>query len=274
MPLTEQRVQELTALCRQFRVDVLRAINRAQSGHCGGSLSVCEILTLLYQEKAHLNPKAPKDPDRDRIILGKGHAAPMQYINLAHLGYFPETDMERLRQFGSHLQGHPSFHTPGVEMPSGPLGIGLGAAQGMALGLRLQNRSAHVYAVLGDGEINEGTVWETAMSCAKYNLDNLTAILDYNKVQLDGTNDEVMPLGDVEAKWASFGWNVLRCDGHSISALSDAVDAALAHKGQPTIIIADTIKGKGVSFMEGKSSWHGAALSDENLAIALKELEG
>lgn len=274
MPLTEQRVRELTALCRQFRIDVLRAINRAQSGHCGGSLSVCEILTLLYQEKANLNPAAPKEPDRDRIILGKGHAAPMQYINLAHLGYFPESDMEELRQFGSHLQGHPSFHTPGVEMPSGPLGIGLAAAQGMALGLRLQHRSAHVYAVLGDGEINEGTVWETAMSCAKYGLDNLTAILDYNKVQLDGTNDAVMPLGDVEAKWASFGWNVLRCDGHSISALNDAVDMALRHKRQPTIIIADTIKGKGVSFMEGKSSWHGAALSDENLSIALRELEG
>lgn len=274
MPLTEQRVQELVALCRQFRVDVLRAINRAQSGHCGGSLSVCEILTLLYQEKAHLNPADPKDPGRDRIVLCKGHAAPMQYINLAHLGFFPKTDLDSLRQFGSHLQGHPSFHTPGVEMPSGPLGIGLGAAQGMALGLRLQGNPAHVYAVLGDGEIDEGTVWETAMSCAKYRLDNLTAVLDYNKVQLDGTNDEVMPLGDVEAKWSAFGWNVLRCDGHSIPALSDAVDAALAHRGQPTIVIADTIKGKGVSFMEGKSSWHGAVLSDENLELALKELEG
>jgi transketolase len=274
MPITETRAAELTELCRQFRIDVLKAINRAQSGHCGGSLSVCEILTLLYQEKAHLNPQDPNDASRDRIILGKGHAAPMLYRNLAELGYFPKEDLDNLRQFGCHLQGHPSFHTPGVEMPSGPLGVGLGAAQGMALGLRLQKNSAHVYAVLGDGEINEGTVWETAMSCAKYGLDNLTAILDYNKVQLDGTNDEVMPLGDVEAKWASFGWNVLRCDGHSIKDLSDTLDIALAHKGQPTIIIADTIKGKGVSFMEGKSSWHGAALSDENLSIALKELEG
>jgi transketolase len=274
MPITETRAAELTELCRQFRIDVLKAINRAQSGHCGGSLSVCEILTLLYQEKAHLNPQDPNDASRDRIILGKGHAAPMLYRNLAELGYFPKEDLDNLRQFGCHLQGHPSFHTPGVEMPSGPLGVGLGAAQGMALGLRLQKNPAHVYAVLGDGEINEGTVWETAMSCAKYGLDNLTAILDYNKVQLDGTNDEVMPLGDVEAKWASFGWNVLRCDGHSIKALSDTLDIALAHKGQPTIIIADTIKGKGVSFMEGKSSWHGAALSDENLSIALKELEG
>lgn len=274
MPITEERVTELQNLCRRFRIDVLKAINRAQSGHCGGSLSVCEILTLLYQEKAHLNPGNPQDPNRDRIILGKGHAAPMLYRNLAEKGFFPVSDLDNLRQFGSHLQGHPTFHTPGVEMPSGPLGVGLGAAQGMALGLRLQKNPAHVYAVLGDGEIDEGTVWETAMSCAKFGLDNLTAILDYNKVQLDGTNEEVMPLGDVEAKWRAFGWHVLRCDGHDIRALSDTLDQALTHKGQPTIVIADTIKGKGVSFMEGKSSWHGAALSDENLAIALKELEG
>lgn len=274
MPITEERVTELQNLCRRFRIDVLKAINRAQSGHCGGSLSVCEILTLLYQEKAHLNPGNPQDPNRDRIILGKGHAAPMLYRNLAEKGFFPVSDLDNLRQFGSHLQGHPTFHTPGVEMPSGPLGVGLGAAQGMALGLRLQKNPAHVYAVLGDGEIDEGTVWETAMSCAKFGLDNLTAILDYNKVQLDGTNEEVMPLGDVEAKWRAFGWHVLRCDGHDIRALSDTLDQALAHKGQPTIVVADTIKGKGVSFMEGKSSWHGAALSDENLAIALKELEG
>ena len=274
MPMTEGRAAELRELCRQFRVDVLKSINRAQSGHCGGSLSVCEILTLLYQEKAHLNPQNPKDPTRDRIVLGKGHAAPMMYRNLAELGYFPKEDMDSLRQFGCHLQGHPSFHTPGVEMPSGPLGVGLGAAQGMALGLRLAGNPARVYAVLGDGEIDEGTVWETAMSCAKYGLSSLTAILDYNKVQLDGTNDEVMPLGDVEAKWSAFGWNVIRCDGHDIMALSDALDQAAACKDKPTIVVADTVKGKGVSFMEGKSSWHGAALSDENLAIALKELEG
>lgn len=273
MPLTQQRAAELNELCRQFRIGVLKAINRIQSGHCGGSLSVCEILTLLIQERANLNPQDPKDPSRDRIVLGKGHAAPMLYINLAHRGFFPETDMDTLRQFDSHLQGHPSFHTPGVEMPSGPLGIGLGAAQGMALGLRLSGNPARVYAVLGDGEINEGTIWESAMSAVKFGLDNLTAILDYNKVQLDGTNDEIMPLGDVEAKWRSFGWNVIRCDGHDIMALSDALDAAAAYRDGPSIVIADTIKGKGVSFMEGKSSWHGAALSDENLAIALKELE-
>ncbi len=274
MSISKARAEELRQLCNQFRIEVLKAINKPQSGHCGGSLSVCEILTLLYQERAVLDPKDPKKPDRDRIVLGKGHAAPMQYMNLAYRGFFPVADMDTLRVFGSHLQGHPSFHTPGVEMPSGPLGIGLGAAQGMALGLRLQGIDARVYAILGDGEINEGAVWESAMSAAKYQLDHLTAILDYNKVQLDGTTDEVMPLGDVEAKWQSFGWNTIRCDGHDILALDAALDAAQAEKGRPTILIADTIKGKGVSFMEGKNSWHGAPLSDENLAIALKELEG
>lgn len=274
MPLTETRVRELEDLCNRFRIDVLKAISRIGSGHCGGSLSVCEILTLLCQERARLNPADPKDPSRDRIVLSKGHAAPMLYINLAHRGFFPESDLGTLRVFGSHLQGHPSMHTPGVEMPAGPLGIGLGAAQGMALALRLQKNPARVYAVLGDGEIDEGTIWESAMSAAKYRLSNLTAILDYNKVQLDGTNNEIMPLGDVEAKWRSFGWNVLRCDGHSIAALNDALDQAVACTDRPTIIVADTVKGKGVSFMEGQSVWHGAPLPADKLAIALKELEG
>ncbi len=274
MSITRERAEELSRLCNSFRIQVLKAINKPQSGHCGGSLSACEIMTLIYQQRAKLDPRNPQMPDRDRIVLGKGHAAPMLYMNLAHLGFFPETDMNALRQFGSHLQGHPSFHTPGVEMPSGPLGIGLGAAQGMAMGLKLQGSDARVYAILGDGEINEGAVWETAMSAPKYELDNLTAILDYNKVQLDGTTDEIMPLRDVEAKWRAFGWNVIRCDGHDLIALDAAFDAAERTKDVPTIIVADTIKGKGVSFMEGKNSWHGAALSDENLAIALKELEG
>lgn len=274
MPITRERELALQALCRRFRRQVLTAISGAQSGHCGGSLSVCEILTIIYQEKAHLDPGQPAAPDRDRVVLSKGHAAPMQYINLAYRGYFPMEDMETLRRFGSSLQGHPSYHTPGIDIPSGPLGIGLGAAVGMALGLRLQNSPARVYCVLGDGELDEGAVWESAMSAAKYHVDNLTAVVDFNKVQLDGTVEEVMPLGDLCAKWAAFGWHVLRCDGHDLAALDTAFDAAATHRGQPTVIVADTVKGKGVSFMEGKSSWHGAALSPENLAIALKELEG
>ena len=274
MSISTERVQELESLCLEFRRKVLTVISAAGSGHCGGSLSVCEILTTIYQEKANLNPADPADPARDRIVLSKGHAAPMQYINLAYRGFFPMEEMNTLRKDNSRLQGHPSYHTPGVDLPAGPLGIGLGASVGMALGLRLQGNPARIYCVLGDGELDEGTVWESAMSAAKYGVDNLTAVVDFNKVQLDGTVDEIMPLGDLPAKWAAFGWNVLRCDGHDIAAVSDALDAAAAHKGQPTVIIADTIKGKGVSFMEGKNSWHGAALSAENLALALKELEG
>ena len=182
--------------------------------------------------------------------------------------------MNTLRRANSLLQGHPSVHTPGVEMPSGPLGIGLAAAQGMAIGLKLNGSGARVYAVLGDGELDEGAVWEAAASAVKFGLDNLTAIVDWNKVQLDGTTDEIMPLHDLPGKWKAFGWNVLRCDGHDLKALDAALDAAEACKGVPTVILADTVKGKGVSFMEGKNTWHGKAIDDESFAKAMEELGG
>ncbi len=270
MELTTER-QQLEGLCRQFRREVLTAIHKAQSGHPGGSLSVCEILTLLYQQR--MNIPSPTDPDRDRLVLCKGHAAPMLYRNLVELGFLPADCMDTLRQLGSPLQGHPAIHTAGVDMPSGPLGIGLAAAQGMAIGLKLNGSPARVYAVLGDGELDEGAVWEAAASAPKFQADNLCAIVDYNKVQLDGTTDEVMPLRDLEGKWKAFGWNVLRVDGHSLSALNDALDAAENTKGVPTVIIADTIKGKGVSFMEGQAGWHGKAIDAESYAKAMAELE-
>ncbi len=272
MSITAARAAELDALCRQFRIDTLTAIHAVQSGHPGGSLSVCEILTVLYQEV--MNIPSMDDPRRDRLVLCKGHAAPMLYRNLIEKGFLPKDAMSTLRHINSQLQGHPSIHTPGVDMPSGPLGIGLGAAQGLALSQRMQGYDAYTYAVLGDGEINEGAVWETAMSANKFKLSNLIAILDYNKVQLDGTSDEIMPLGDVAAKWRAFGWNVIECDGHNVTALCDAIDAAKAHTGGPTIIIAHTIKGKGVSFMEGKNTWHGKAIDDESYAKLLVELGG
>lgn len=272
MPLTQERVAELNGLCRSFRVDVLKSIHGIQSGHPGGSMSVCEILTLLYQERMNLS--SADDPERDRLVLCKGHAAPMLYRQLIEKGFLPEDSMSTLRRIDSLLQGHPSNHTPGVEMPSGPLGIGLSAAQGMALGLKLDGSRARVYAVLGDGELNEGCVWEAATSAPKYELDNLTAIVDYNKVQLDGTTDEVMPLRDVPAKWAAFGWNVIECDGHDIADLDKALDAAEAKKGVPSVIIANTVKGKGVSFMEGKAAWHGKAIDDESFEKLLAELGG
>ena len=274
MSLSKERCAELNELCRVFRIDVLKAVHDIQSGHPGGSLSVCEILTLLYQEEMNIDSKHPDDPDRDRLVLCKGHAAPMLYRNLIEKGFLPKDSMATLRRINSQLQGHPSNHTPGVEMPSGPLGIGLSAAQGMAIGLKLDGSPARVYAILGDGELDEGAVWEAAASAPKFGLSNLTAFVDYNKVQLDGTTDEVMPLRDLEGKWRAFGWNVIRCDGHDVSALHDAIEAAKRVSDKPTVIIADTIKGKGVSFMEGKAAWHGKAIPDAELAQAIAELGG
>ncbi|MEA4894389.1 MAG: transketolase [Oscillospiraceae bacterium] len=274
MPLSKARIAELNELCRVFRIDVLKAIHGIQSGHPGGSLSVCEIITLLYQERMNVDPARPDDPDRDRLVLCKGHAAPMLYRNLIEKGFLPKDSMGTLRRIDSLLQGHPSIHTPGVEMPSGPLGIGLSAAQGMALGLKLNGSPARVYAVLGDGELDEGTSWEAAMSAPKFKLANLTAIVDYNKVQLDGTTDEIMPMRDLSAKWHSFGWNVIECGGHDFKELTAALDASEKLKDGPTVVIASTVKGKGVSFMEGKAAWHGKPLSDEDLEKAIAELGG
>ncbi len=274
MSLTQERIDELNELCRVFRIDVLKSVHSIQSGHPGGSLSVCEILTLLYQEIMNVDASKQDDPNRDRLVLCKGHAAPMLYRNLIEKGFLPAGSMTTLRRINSQLQGHPSIHTPGVEMSSGPLGIGLSAAQGMALGLKLNNSSARVFAVLGDGELNEGAVWEAAMSAPKFKLNNLTAVVDSNKVQLDGTTDEVMPLRDLEGKWRAFGWNVIRCDGHGIAALYNAFEAAKTHTEGPTVVIADTVKGKGVSFMEGKAAWHGKAVADAELAQAIEELGG
>ena len=273
MALTAERYAELTELCRRFRIDVLTAIHKAQSGHPGGSLSCCEILTYLYQEHMKLDAAHPDDPDRDRLVLSKGHAAPMLYRNLAEKGFFPVSEMDTLRRMGG-LAGHPSMHIPGVEMPGGPLGQGFPAAQGMAMALKLNGSPAKVYAVLGDGELDEGVIWETAMSAPKFKLDNLIAIVDYNKVQLDGTTDEVMPLGDLAAKWEAFGWTVLECDGHDLEALDFCISVADGAVGAPIVIIANTVKGKGVSFMEGQCSWHGKAIDDDSFAKAMEELGG
>lgn len=274
MPLSKAKVTQLSELCRTFRIDVLKAIHGIQSGHPGGSLSVCEILTLLYQERMNIDAKNPNDPNRDRLVLSKGHAAPMLYRNLIEKGFLPKDSMSTLRRIDSDLQGHPSMHTPGVEMPAGPLGLGLAAAQGMALGLRLNGSPARVYVVMGDGEQDEGAIWEAATSAPKFKLSNLTAIIDYNGVQLDGTTDEIMPLRDLSAKWHSFGWNVIECNGHDLRQLNDSLDACAKIEDGPSVIIAKTVKGKGVSFMEGKAAWHGKPLSDDDLLKAIAELGG
>lgn len=275
MGLSVSRIKELNDLCRKFRMDVISVLHSIQTGHPGGSLSVCEILTVLYFEKAKVDPKNPQWPQRDRIVLTKGHAAPMLYRVLAERGFFPVEEMKTLRQIGTRLQGHPcALTTPGVELSTGPLGIGLSASLGMALGLKYLGINATVYAVMGDGELNEGTIWEACMSASKYQADNLIVILDRNHVQLDGTSDDIMPLGDLNAKFNAFGFEVFNCNGHDVEELCDTIELAKAVKGRPSIIIAETIKGKGVSFMEGKNIWHGKAINDDEYETAISELRG
>ena len=267
--------QKLEQMCHQFRIDVLTTLHAKQTGHPGGSLSVCEILTTLYFAQMNVDPKDPQKADRDRLVLCKGHAAPMLYRVLAEKVFFPVEEMNTLRDFETRLQGHPCMKdTPGVDMSTGPLGIGLSTAVGMALAAKLDNAPTRVYAVLGDGEINEGTVWEACMSASKYKVDNLCAILDWNGVQLDGTAEDIMPMGDIKAKFDSFGFHCIECDGHDVEALYNAFEEAKTVKGKPTIVLAHTVKGKGVSFMEGKNTWHGKAIGDEEFAKAMEELGG
>lgn len=273
--LEAKEIEELNELCRQFRIDTIKLLHERQTGHPGGSLSVCEILAVLYFEIMNVRAEEPMWKERDRLALCKGHAAPMLYRVLAEKGFFPVEELKTLRCINSRLQGHPcALETPGVDLSTGPLGIGLSAAVGMALGLKSDNSSARVYAVLGDGEINEGTVWEACMSAAKFHVDNLCAVLDWNGVQLDGTTDQVMPMGNVRKKFEAFGWNCIECDGHDVSALYDAFREAETIAEMPTIILAQTVKGKGVSFMEGKNTWHGKAIDDESYKKAIAELGG
>lgn len=273
--MTNERKQELDALCLRFRNELIDILHDIQTGHPGGSLSCLEILTVLYTEKMNHDPKNPKMEGRDRLILSKGHAAPILYINLAEQGYLPKAELKTLRQINSNLQGHPCMHkTSGVELSTGPLGLGLGAGLGMCLGERLKGNDSYIYVILGDGEIQEGSIWEAAMAASKFNADHLIAILDNNGVQLDGTLEEIMPMGNIKAKWEAFGWKVITCDGHDVSSISDAVDRAKENEGKPTLILAKTIKGKGISFMEGKNTWHGKAISDEDYKNAKAELGG
>ncbi len=250
-------------------------IHGAKSGHPGGSLSAVEILTALYFDEMNIDPTNPKMEDRDRFVLSKGHAAPVLYATLAQKGYFDKEELKGLRKTGRMLQGHPDMKgTPGVEMSTGSLGQGFSVACGMAMASKLDNAPWRVYALLGDGECQEGIVWEAAMSAAHYKLDNMTAFLDYNGLQIDGNTDDVMSLGSIVDKFKAFGWNVIEIDGHDFDQIFAALDMAKSTVGQPTMIVAKTIKGRGVSFMENQAGWHGNAPSDEHLRIALEELGG
>ncbi len=273
MGLTQERKKQLDEMCRKFRVDMIKTVHAVQTGHPGGSLSACEILTALYFEKANVDPKNPRCEDRDRIVISKGHSGPMLYTVMAAKGFFPPEELKTFRQLNSRLQGHPNpLDCPGVEMTSGPLGIAIGASVGLAAALRLSKSPARVYALMGDGESNEGVVWEACQAANKFKLDNLTFIMDKNGVQLDGPTDEIMPGLDMAKKFSAFGLNVIECDGHDIAAVCDAIDKAKATKGVTSSIIAHTVKGKGVSFMEGKSAWHGKNVNDQERDQALKEL--
>ncbi|MBI4198491.1 MAG: transketolase [Chloroflexi bacterium] len=264
--------RQLREIARAVRRDILLSITEAGSGHPGGSLSEADILVALYWCVLRHDPRNPAWGDRDRLILSKGHACPGLYTVLAHRGYFPKADLSTFRKLGSHLQGHAKMGTPGVEMSSGSLGQGLSFGIGVALAGRLDGRSYRTYVLLGDGECDEGQVWEAAMSAAHYKVDTLTAIVDRNRIQNDRFTREVMELEPLDAKWRAFGWRVLEIDGHSFPALLRALRQAQETKGQPTVIIARTTKGKGVSFMENNPAFHGRAPTKEQLAQALGEV--
>ena len=265
---------ELMKIANEVRKGAVTAVYNAKSGHPGGSLSAADIYAYLFFEEMNIDPKEPKKADRDRFVLSKGHTAPGYYAALAHRGFFPVEDLTTLRKVGSYLQGHPDMkHIPGVDMSSGSLGQGISAAVGMALSAKLSNEDYRVYTLLGDGEIQEGQAWEAAMLASHRKLDNLVVIVDNNGLQIDGAIDEVCSPYPIDKKFEAFNFHVINVDGHDFDALDAAFKEARETKGQPTAIIAKTIKGKNVSFMENQASWHGSAPNAEQYAVAMADLE-
>ena len=265
---------ELQKIANEVRKDIVTALHSAKAGHPGGSLSAADVFTYLYFEEMNIDPKDPKKADRDRFVLSKGHTAPGYYSALAERGFFPKEDLKTLRHLGSYLQGHPDMkHIPGVDMSSGSLGQGISAAVGMALSAKLSNESYRVYTLLGDGEIQEGQVWEAAMFAGFRKLDNLVVIVDNNGLQIDGKVDEVCSPYPIDKKFEAFNFHVININGNDFDEIAAALKEARETKGQPTAIIAKTIKGKGVSYMENQAGWHGKAPNDEEFAIAMEELK-
>ncbi len=272
--MEQSRIRELTRIAYEIRKDTLTAVYSAQSGHPGGSLSIAELMAVLYFEVMNVDPKAPKNPDRDRFVMSKGHCAPALYATLANRGYFPREDCATFRQADSYLQGHPDMKgVPGVDMSTGSLGQGVCAANGMALAAKLDGKDYRVYSVLGDGELEEGQVWEAAMFAPHYKLDNHTIFVDFNGLQIDGPITEVMSPLPIDEKFRAFGWHVIVTDAHDIQKLVDAIAEAKATKGKPTAVIMKSTKGKGVSFMENEAGWHGAAPKKEQYEQAMAELD-
>ena len=266
---------ELQKMANEVRKGIVTGVHAAKAGHPGGSLSAADLFTYLYFEEMNVDPKNPQDPDRDRFVLSKGHTAPGLYATLAHKGYFPVEDLVTLRHIGSHLQGHPCMqHTPGLDMSSGSLGQGISAAVGMALSAKLRNKSYRVYTLLGDGEIQEGQVWEAAMFAGARKLDNLVVIVDNNGLQIDGKIEDVCSPYLIDKKFEAFNFHVINvADGNDFDQLDAAFKEAREVKGMPVAIVMKTVKGKGVSFMENQASWHGTAPNDEQYAVAMEDLK-
>ncbi len=272
--MDQKRITELAIIANCVRKNALTAVHSAKSGHPGGSLSIADVLTLLYFEVMNVDPKNPKMPERDRFVLSKGHTAPALYGTLAERGFFPVEDIPGFRSINSYLQGHPDMNkVPGVDMSTGSLGQGVSVAGGMALAAKMDNKSYRVYSILGDGELEEGQVWEQAMFAPHYKLDNFTIFVDNNGLQIDGDISKVMNPNPIDKKFEAFGWHVIHADAHDFNSLMDAVNEAKATKGQPTAVIMKSIKGKNVSFMENNAGWHGAAPNDEQYAQAISELD-
>ena len=272
--MNEARIKELKNIANDVRIGIIDATHAAKSGHPGGSLSIADILTYLYFEKMNIDPKNPRMENRDRFVLSKGHTAPGLYSTLAHRGFFPVDDLITLRKIDSYLQGHPDMNKiPGIDMSAGSLGLGISAACGMALAGKIDNKDYRVYTIIGDGESEEGQVWEASMFASHYKLDNLCVILDLNGLQIDGPITEVMNPTPHDKKFEAFGFHVITIDGHDFNAIEAAFAEAESIKGQPTVIIAKTTKGKDVSFMENSVNWHGAAPNDEQHAQAIAELK-
>lgn len=271
--MEKSKLQELSIQATKARLLAVKMVHDAASGHPGGSLSCMDILTTLYFDVMHVDPNQPQDPDRDRFIMSKGHCSPAVYSVLALRGFFPEEDLKMFRSIDGHMSGHVEMHVPGVDMSTGSLGQGISAAVGMALGGKYNKKSYRVYAIMGDGEIAEGQVWEAMLAAAKFKLDNLCAVVDVNGLQIDGKTEDVMPTEPLDQKFEAFGWHVIKIDGHDYEAIENAFAEAESIKGKPTMILAKTIKGKGVSFMENDAGWHGKAPNDEQYAQAKAELE-
>ena len=269
-----KRKTELSVIANKIRKNALTAVYSAKSGHPGGSLSIADVLALLYFEIMNIDPKNPKNPDRDRFVLSKGHAAPALYSALALRGYFPVEDIPTFRHTGSYLQGHPDMNkVPGVDMSTGSLGQGVSAAGGIALSAKFDNKNYRVYTILGDGELEEGQVWEQAMFAAHYKLDNLTAFIDFNGLQIDGDVTKVMNPTPIDKKFEAFGWNVIVCSAHDFDELERAIENAKNTKGKPTAIVMKSVKGKNVSFMENNAAWHGSVPNEEQYNQAIGELD-